>query len=118
MKPLTKKIKTHLYPVDAFIVSTGEDLDDFIFECYDTDCHPDATAITLQYAGDVHIVYSDSVMPSEICHESIHAANKILDKIGVWPHHSNDEAQAYLAGYIFKETYKFLNKHNRIKEEV
>lgn len=39
-----------------------------------------------------------------LCHESVHAAWRILDYVGVKVKHSNHEALAYLTEYIFEES--------------
>lgn len=38
--------------------------------------------------------------PGTLAHEAVHAANYMLDRAGVKMSYENDEAQAYLVGYI------------------
>lgn len=47
---------------------------------------------------------------SVIVHECVHAANRILNAVGVKADYLNDEAQTYLIDWIFKEVKKFLKK--------
>ncbi len=49
-------------------------------------------------------------LPETIAHESLHAANYILDRVGVKLSYKNDEAQNYLMTWIIKNTINILNK--------
>lgn len=45
-----------------------------------------------------------------VAHESFHASNMLLENRGVIPSFENDEAQAYLLGWITERVYQVLNK--------
>lgn len=43
-----------------------------------------------------------------VAHEAFHATSFILDEMGIHADHNNDEAQAYLLGYLVDELHAFL----------
>ena len=47
-----------------------------------------------------------------ISHEALHISNFIFSERGIIPDFDNDEAQAYLLGWVVDEIYKFMKKHN------
>lgn len=59
------------------------------------------------------ILFKDSPGNNTIAHEALHTTNFILGDRGVKADYDNDEAQAYLLGYIVGEICKFLDKHNK-----
>lgn len=56
------------------------------------------------------IVVITTLDPSVIAHESVHLTNKIFNNVGQELDSYNDEAQAYLTGWLFDKIYKFINK--------
>lgn len=48
-----------------------------------------------------------------VVHELQHATNCILNHIGITPSYENDEAQAYLIGYISNKVFDFI-KENKL----
>lgn len=52
------------------------------------------------------IVLSKNASPGTIAHEALHAANYCLQDAGVEVTTQNDEAQAYLLGWVVKQIYK------------
>lgn len=56
------------------------------------------------------LAFKTNVTLSIVCHETVHAVNRIFDTRGVKLDLLNDEPQAYLSGWVFNECYKFLNR--------
>lgn len=56
------------------------------------------------------VAFTDSGDLGLVAHEIVHLKNEIFKDCGVKPDLINDEAEAYLTGYLFDEIYKFLNK--------
>jgi hypothetical protein len=48
-----------------------------------------------------------------IAHESIHITNFILDQVNVLADHDNDEAAAYLIGWVNNEAHRVIYKHGK-----
>jgi hypothetical protein len=68
---------------------------------------------TIRHDGDVFIWVEDVSNPegiSELCHESVHAANMTLGARGVSVSAEDDEAQAYLVQWIFHNCYKIAKR--------
>lgn len=62
--------------------------------------------------GDHIYVIFQNKAPHIIAHECVHLVNMIFDDVFVELDLKNDEAQAYLTGYLFKKICKFLKKNN------
>ncbi|MEA1999654.1 MAG: hypothetical protein U9N61_10100 [Euryarchaeota archaeon] len=52
----------------------------------------------------------DKINHGTIAHEASHVANHIADIIGIVPDFDNDEATAYLIGYITNRIYSFVDE--------
>lgn len=48
-----------------------------------------------------------------IAHESLHITNYILDEVNVVADHDNDEAAAYLIGWVNNEAHRVIYKHGK-----
>lgn len=46
-----------------------------------------------------------------VCHEAFHISNFIMKRIGIKPDVNNDEAQAYLLGWIVEQTMIVIKKN-------
>lgn len=57
--------------------------------------------------------FVNSECPSCIIHEIVHIKNIIFDIIHYIPNSDNDEPEAYLVQYLYKEIFKVLEKHNK-----
>jgi hypothetical protein len=62
---------------------------------------------TLGYDGD-YVIYLRKKNISTLAHECLHVANMILERANVKVDLDNDEAQAYLLGFLIK---KCLNRN-------
>jgi hypothetical protein len=49
--------------------------------------------------------------PSTIAHEAVHVVNYIFEHVGVHLDTNNDEAQAYLTGYVVELMHKTISKY-------
>lgn len=64
----------------------------------------------LDYGDKSMIVVPPNDTPT-IIHECEHAKNAIWKRIGFIPTPENDEPDAYLLEYLYKEVMKIVNKH-------
>lgn len=48
-----------------------------------------------------------------VAHESLHASHSILENAGIVADFHNDEADAYLTGWITDKVYKVMKKFNK-----
>lgn len=84
-----------------FYLNATDDYESFVFK------HP--------LAAQFIIVIKGNTRHSVIAHECVHLANLIFNYVGVKLDSHNDEAQAYLTGYIFETIEKFRDKKLKIK---
>lgn len=80
---------------------------------YGVDMPPHFGAMVCIADNDVLFALRDEYQysSSTLCHESIHAAWRVCDLVGIEVTSANHEALAYLAGSIMKEAVKFFDKH-------
>lgn len=87
-----------------------EDSEDFIetvYQCATEDVLQDSKAITIPFdTGDVCIYAESKPDIPTIVHETAHAAQKIMKKVGA--DLSDEEAFAYLQEYIFAQVYEWI----------
>lgn len=50
------------------------------------------------------------VTPGTIAHEALHATNFICDSVGILEDYNNDEAQAYLLGWLVDKIDEFIKR--------
>lgn len=67
-------------------------------------------------SGNVCIGIRKDSQDYDVAHECLHAANRIFNRIGHKIEVSNDEAQAYLLGYIYKKVIQEKDKLFNIKQ--
>jgi hypothetical protein len=69
----------------------------------------EAAATTFMYDDAICIVFDvNSLSVDVLFHESLHAVNYVCSTRGMTHDPENDEAQAYLIGYIGERVVKFL----------
>jgi len=56
------------------------------------------------------VAFTDKDHLSNIAHEIVHLKNYIFKTIGAQLDFDNDEAEAYLTGYLFDVIYDFMHK--------
>ena len=72
------------------------------------------TQTELKGIGNFWIVFKNtksSLNINTMSHEAAHATNAILNSRGIKPSFSNDEAQAYLSGWVSEVAYKTIKKY-------
>lgn len=104
-----------IYPRKLWVtfIEDGEEISDF----RDADSKAVLEPVTNCYACTFHnvehgdggfigelicLVHGQEIDVQHIAHEAVHAANGILEGIGAGISTSNDEAQAYLVGWVAK----------------
>lgn len=112
---LHKKVKVPIYGLNIHICAT-EDVADNI---YGSGVHRSSNMgqvvqIENTKTGEMLILISfkdiDCFNADTISHESVHAAWKVLEIVGIKVDHENHEALAYLTGWISNEINKFYYK--------
>lgn len=76
---------------------------------YNTKDLKDYGAVTTRIEHGKYAVAFEYNEGSIIAHEIVHIVNYIFEDCGIHLDRINDEAQAYLTGWLFKEIEKFLN---------
>lgn len=81
--------------------------------------HFDAVVFDRERNGYLIIcmAFKSDVKLSAVCHETVHAVNRIFHYRGIKPDLLNDEPQAYLSGWVFDTCYKFLNKELNAQQQ-
>lgn len=111
----SKSIKLPLFPVKlTFIAGVNEakmiglDFDEKYGAC-----------VFYTSAGVFFAISDESQFTNDlITHESVHAAWRALDYVGVVVDVNNQEPLAYLAGHIAREAYLFFGKYYEVSDEV
>lgn len=67
-------------------------------------------AVVFQDKSNYIVVFHNKFNYSVVAHEVVHLVNLIFKDHNIELDLDNDEPQAYLTGYIFKQCEKFLNK--------
>lgn len=122
-KKLKDKIElvTPLYGVRFVIFSTRDAANKFLG--YDDFCNNYAAQVSvLTCAAGIDYVALTFRDVSEYCadtltHECVHAAWRILERVGVTVSVDNQEPLAYLAGWLSKEVNKFMMAHVEANNE-
>lgn len=106
-----QKIKIPIYFGDLVLIQT----DDFeaLPEKYGLGGHKPYDAVAFEHDRKngwtrYFIVVRTKCKPRAIAHEVVHIVNSILRDRGVKLDYDNDEAQAYLTGWITHQCYKYL----------
>lgn len=105
-----KTIKLSIYYSKVTIILDDEDLS-FTSKKYKTGCLRKYGAVTLRnekFYRHYVVAFSDKEHLSNIAHEIVHLKNYIFMDCGIHLDINNDEAEAYLTGYLFDIIYKFL----------
>lgn len=107
------KIKTIKIPIYQCNLTMVLDKDlSYIEKKYKTMPLSDYGAVTMRIPNKfseyiVAFEYTDGAI---IAHEIVHLKNLIYQDKGIELDRYNDEPEAYLIGWLFKEIYNFLNK--------
>ncbi len=107
---ITKKtINIPIFKIKLLIV-----IADNIEECLQIDPHidTDCNSCIVDYGDGRVTIFIASRDLSIVAHECLHVKNAIWERIGYNPQKDNDEVDAYLLAYIFKEVKKVIDKHN------
>lgn len=110
-----KTIKIPIY-LCKLIIIFDKDLS-YVEKKYSTTSLLNYGAITMRKPNS----FSEYVIAFEYCsgsivaHEVVHLVNYIFQDRGLQLDIVNDEAQAYLTGFLFDKIYKFLNSTKKLK---
>lgn len=102
---IKKKIKIPLYYNTLTIIQT----DDFkaIEKEYKLDnIDGEYEGFVFSNGDSIVVVVTSKVTPSIIAHETVHIVNEIFLSTGMQLDKVNDEAQAYLTGFIVEQIHK------------
>lgn len=109
----TKRIKIPIYKGNLTIIE-AKDLNE-VSKKYKTPDLSNYGAVTLKdnnkYREYVVAFETDSFSNSLIAHEVVHIVNYIYLDCGIELDRVNDEPQAYLTQFLFKEIEKFFQKN-------
>jgi len=109
MKQKTIDIPIYTGKLTMFL---GKDLS-FIEIEYRTPSLKDYGAVTLSnesYPRHYIVAFTDKKHLSNIAHEAVHIKNSIFTDCGIQLDLANDEAEAYLVGWLFEQIYEFFNE--------
>jgi hypothetical protein len=100
------------------IITEDPDFKD-VNQKYNTRANNCFSAFTFQDSKTGHycIAFPPTVELSSICHECCHLVNMVFDYIGQKTDTSNDEAQCYFMGWMFKQVETALNKYKLDNKE-
>jgi hypothetical protein len=104
---IKKKFKIPLYFHNLTIIQT----DDFqaIEKMYKvTDLSDDYAAVVFENSQSIVMVCDFKVTPSIIAHEAVHIVNSVFLTTGMELDRINDEAQAYLTGWIVEKIHSVV----------
>lgn len=65
-------------------------------------------ALVWDESKDIELYITPDADASIIAHETVHIVNEVFKRTGMKLDYDNDEAQAYLTGWIVKEIHKVL----------
>ena len=101
------QIDINIYESQVFVLRTRKDLLEMgkVFGIEFADRVGDEGATTYSM-GDKQLIWLRSITPGVVAHEATHAAHGILEYIGYEPNLGNDEAEAYLIGYIVEKIHQ------------
>jgi hypothetical protein len=104
----SKIIKVPIYLSSILVISTLDYKD--VNEYYGTNIDENLyAAVVFKDKNDKIILAIQKKRLDIIAHEVVHIVNIIFKDCGVKLDLDNDEPQAYLTGYIFKEIIKFID---------
>lgn len=112
VRPETSIVSIDIYGIDVILLSTQEEIDDFI-ELNDLrkDTYPECNgyaAFFKKEGGRGFVMMSHDWEVATLVHESVHMAHFIMDELDIPISVKNTEAEAYLVGYLFKEAFNIL----------
>jgi hypothetical protein len=84
----------------------------FIEAEYKTTSLKDYGAVVLNNHRHYIVAFTDKKHLSNIAHEAVHIKNSIFTDCGIQLDLANDEAEAYLVGWLFEQIYEFFNEKN------
>jgi len=71
-------------------------------------------AMVLRYPDNpgeyVVIFHKEAISPGNIAHEALHLLHDIMENVGMGPELNDDEAQAYLIGFIVNGIHQIIYK--------
>lgn len=107
----------------VILYGTRQEYTDFFRKRYDVNevLHPDVTARAIEIKGDKAILWGIFINSDQITdvnlkyheivpHEVFHVVGMMMEYAGVKYDHNNDEAWAYLIGYISKNVFTTIQK--------
>ena len=74
-------------------------------------------AVTIDFSGNIVIVYNLTPSHNVIAHEVTHCVHNILSARDIHPVNGNEEIYAYTTGYITENIYKIISKSDHINIE-
>lgn len=104
----SKRIKIPIYDGNLVIIF-DKDLKK-VEKKYDTTPLDKCDGVVFQALDGDYVVALSTNDPSIICHETIHLVNRLFNNRGVELDIDNDEPQAYMAEWFFKQINDFINK--------
>lgn len=109
---ITKKtINIPIFRVKLLIVVA-----DTTEECLQIDSRVDTgcDSCVIDYCDGRVAIFISSKEQAVVIHECLHVKNAVWNRIGYEPCVNNDEVDAYLIAYIYKEVKKVIDKHNLV----
>lgn len=104
---IRKKIKVPLYFSDLIVIQSNNFKK--IEEEFSIDSYEDNySAITFKRNGNVMVAFKNKTNASIIAHEAVHICNHIFKNVGIQLDLDNDEAFAYLLGWVVKQIHKTI----------
>lgn len=87
------------------IYNQGIDVSDEMPEKYKSDYKA-----VFEYETQILYYQPDFFTPGQIAHECVHIANWVCERCGILLEYRNDEAFAYLVGFLFDSISAIVNK--------
>jgi hypothetical protein len=107
----SKIIKVPIYLSNILVINTLDYKDVNAFYGTDIDESLYSAVVFEDKKGKIVLAIQEKRLDI-IAHEIVHIVNMIFKRCGVQLDLDNDEPQAYLTGYIFKEVIKFIDYEN------
>ncbi len=113
----SKQIKIPIYFGDLHIVKSNNI--EKVNKKYKMEMGNEYDAVTLKALNKngsamyLVVFRGKKICGSVIAHETTHLVNAIFEHCGIRLDITNDEPQAYLHGYLFKQIDKFVNKKKK-----
>lgn len=115
---MNSKLKIYRKKIDIFHytleICVADDLQNAAkkYSCDEDLERYEAVVLTQNNISKVIVIIHHNASIGVISHEAVHAANEILDYVGIDMSYKNDEAQAYLVGYIAEFIHKKIGENN------